>query len=83
MRTAHLPLDILYRFFLTFAEAQQLLVALAAGVAAAAAVGVSVCASSGTVGFAAFFDRFSEADNAQARRTGAFRLGDGGHLGFS
>ena len=46
MRTAHLPLDILYRFFLTFAEAQQLFVALATGVAAAGAVGVAVSASS-------------------------------------
>ena len=57
--------------------------ALAARVAAAAAVGVAVSASAGTVGFATFFDRFSEGDNTQARRTGAFHLGDGGHFTLS
>ena len=56
------PFRYTLQVFLTFAETQQLLVALAAGVATAAAVGVAVSASAGTVGFAAFFDRFSEAD---------------------
>ena len=51
--------------------------------AAAAAAGVAVSTSIGTVRFAAFFDGFSEGDNAQARRTGAFHLGNGGHLTFS
>jgi hypothetical protein len=64
-------------------EAEYLLVALAAGVAAAAAVGVAVSASTGTVRFATFFDGFTQVDNAQARRTGAFHLGDGGHFRFS
>jgi len=69
--------------FFNLSEAEYLFVALAAGVAAAAAVGVAVCASSGTIGFAAFFDGFSEADSAQAGRTGAFHLGCSSHLAFS
>lgn len=51
--------------------------------AAAAAARVAVSASSGTVRFSAFFDGFSQADNAQTRRAGAFHLGDGGHFTFS
>lgn len=82
MRCLHLPSDILYGCFLTFSEAEYLFVTLAAGVTAAATVGVAVSASSRTVGFAAFFDGFSEADNAQARRTGAFHLGNGSHFTF-
>ena len=62
----HLPLDRFYGCFLTFSEAEYLFVALAAGVAAAAAAGVAVSTSIGTIGFAAFFDGFSEADSAQA-----------------
>ena len=57
--------------------------ALAAGVAAAAAVGVAVSASIGTVCFAVFLNGVSEVNNAEARRTGAFHLGDGSHLRFS
>ena len=79
----HLPLDRFSRFFLTFAEAQQLLVALAAGVAAAFAVGVSVSASGGTVLFASFFYGLRQADGAQARRTGTFCLGCCSHFAFS
>jgi hypothetical protein len=83
MRWLHLPLDRLYGCFLTCSEAEYLFAALAAGVAAAATVGVAVSAGTGTVGFATFFDRFTEADNAQARRTGAFHLGDSSHFTFS
>lgn len=79
----HLPLDRLYGCFLTCSEPKYLFAALAGGVAAAAPVGVAVSASSGTVVFATFFDGFTEADNAQARRTGAFHLGDSGHFTFS
>jgi hypothetical protein len=64
MRTPHLPLDILYRFFLTFWEAQHLFVASAAGVAAAGAVGMAVSAGPRTVILTAFFNGFSESDNA-------------------
>jgi len=49
MRCSHLPLDIFYGCFLTFSEAEYLFAALAACVAAAAAVGVAVSASSRTV----------------------------------
>ncbi len=66
MRCSHLPLDRFYGCFLTFSEAEYLFVALAAGVAAAAAVGVAVCASSRTVLLTIFLDGFSEADSAQA-----------------
>jgi hypothetical protein len=79
----HLPLDGLSRFFLTFAEVQKLFVAVAACVAAAFAVGVSVSASGGTVLFAAFFYGFGKADGAQARRTGTFCLGCCSHFAFS
>lgn len=82
MRCLHLPLDRFCGDFLTFFEAEYLFVALAAGVTAAGAVGVAVSASTGTVRFATFFNGFSEADNAQARRTGAFYLGDGSHFTF-
>ena len=51
--------------------------------AAAAAVGVAVSASSGTVCFALFFNGVTEVDYAEARRTGAFHLGDGSHFRFS
>jgi hypothetical protein len=61
----------------------QLFVASTAGVAAAATVGMAVCTSSGTVVLTAFFNRCSEVDNAQAGRTGAFHLGDGGHFALS
>ena len=50
--------------------------------AAAAAAGVAVSASSGTVCFALFFNGVTEVDNAEARRTGAFHLGDGVILVF-
>ena len=50
--------------------------------AAAAAVGVAVSASSGTVCFALFFNGVTEVDNAKASRTGAFHLGDGSHFSF-
>jgi len=83
MRCLHLPLDRFYRCCLTFSEAEYLFVALAACVAAAAAVGVAVSASTGTVRFAVFFNGCTEADNAHARRTGAFHLGDGSHFRFS
>lgn len=83
MRTLHLPLDLLYRFFLAWAEAQHLFVALAAGVAAAGAVGVAVSAGAGTVVLTAFFNGFTQADNAQARRTGTFHLGYGSHFVLS
>lgn len=79
----HLPLDRFYGCFLTGSEAEYLFAALAAGVAAAATVGVPVSASSGTIGFSVFCDRFTEADNAQARRAGTFHLGDSGHFTFS
>jgi hypothetical protein len=52
-------------------------------VAAAAAVGVTLSAGTGTVGFALFFNGVTEVDNAEARRTGAFHLGDGSHFSFS
>jgi len=55
-------------------------VALAAGVAAAGAVGVAVSAGAGTVVLTAFFYGCTEADNAQARRTGTFHLGYGSHF---
>ena len=83
MRFWHLPLDRFYGCFLTFSEAEYLFIALAAGVAAAATVGVAGGASSRTVGFSAFFDGFSQADNAQTRRTGTFHLVDSGHFTFS
>ena len=57
--------------------------ALAAGVTAALTVGVAVSASTGTVCFALFFNGATEVDNAEARRTGAFHLGDGSHFSFS
>ena len=50
---------------------------------AAAAVGVAVSANTGTVCFALFFNGVTEVDNAEARRTGAFHLGDGSHFSFS
>jgi hypothetical protein len=80
MRTPHLPLDILYRFFLTFWETQHLFVASAAGVTAASAIGMTLSAGAGTVVLTAFFNGFSQADNAQARRTGTFHLGYGSHF---
>lgn len=83
MRTAHLPLDRFQSCGLTFSEAEYLLVALAACVTAAAAVGVAVSASTGTVCFALFFNGVTEADCAEASRTGAFHLGDGSHFSFS
>ena len=79
----HLPLDRLWSCGLTFSEAEYLLAALAAGVAAAAAAGVAVSASTGTECFALFFNGVTEVDNAEARRTGAFHLGDGSHFSFS
>ncbi len=51
--------------------------------AAAAAVGVAVSANTGTVCFAVFFNGVTEVDYAEARRTGAFHLGDGSHFSFS
>ena len=51
--------------------------------ATAAAVGVAVSASAGTVCFALFFNGVTEVDNAEASRTGAFHLGDGSHVSFS
>ncbi len=51
--------------------------------AAAAAAGVAVSASTGTECFALFFNGVTEVDNAEARRTGAFHLGDGSHFSFS
>ena len=51
--------------------------------ATAAAVGVAVSANTGTVCFAIFFNGVTEVDNAEARRTGAFHLGDGSHFSFS
>ena len=51
--------------------------------AAAAAVGVAVSASTGTVCFALFFNGVTEVDNAEARRTGAFHLGYCSHFSFS
>jgi hypothetical protein len=83
MRTPHFPLDILYSFFLTFLEAQHLLVTSAAGVAAASAVGMAVRAGVRTVVLTAFFNGFTEGDNAQARRTGTFHLGYGSHFMLS
>jgi hypothetical protein len=83
MRTPHLPLGRLYSFFLTFSEAQQLVVASAAGVAATGAVGMAVSAGAGTVVLTAFFNGFSQGDNAQARRTGTFHLGYGSHFALS
>jgi hypothetical protein len=83
MQTPHLPLYILYSFFLTFSEAQHLFVAAAAGVAAACAVGMAVSAGARTVVLTAFFNGFTEGDNAQARRTGTFHLGYGSHFVFS
>ena len=50
---------------------------------AATAAGVAVSASIGTVCFALFFNGVTEVDNAEARRTGAFHLGDGSHFSFS
>jgi hypothetical protein len=52
-------------------------------VATAAAVGVAVSASAGTVCFALFFNGVTEVDNAEASRTGAFHLGNGSHFSFS
>jgi hypothetical protein len=80
MRSPHLPADILYSFFLTFSEAQHLLVAFAAGVTAASTVGMTVSAGARTVVLTAFFNGFTEGDNAQARRTGTFHLGYGSHF---
>ena len=51
--------------------------------AAAAAAGVAVSASTGTVCFALFFNGVTEVDYAEARRTRAFHLGDGSHFRFS
>ena len=51
--------------------------------AAAAAVGVAVSANTGTVCFALFFNGVTEVDYAEARRTGAFHLGDSSHFSFS
>jgi len=83
MRTLHLPLDLLYRFFLTWAEAQHLFVALAASGPTAAAVGVAVGPGAETVVLTAFFYGCTQADNAQARRTGTFCLGCSSHFAFS
>ena len=51
--------------------------------AAAAAAGVAVSAGTGTVCFALFFNGVTEVDNAEARRTGAFHLGDSSHFRLS
>ena len=83
MHFLHLPLGIVCSFSLTFARAQHLAVALAACVAAAFTVGVSVGASSRTVLFAIFFNGGAEADSAQAGRAGAFCIGCNSHFALS
>ena len=83
MQELHPPSDRLDSFSLNFPEPQQLFVAGAACVTAAAAVGMAVCTGIGTVVLTAFFNGGAEVDNAQARRTSAFHLGDGGHFAFS
>lgn len=80
MQELHPPADRLARFFL---QSQQLFVAGATCVTAAAAVGMAVGTGIRTVVLTAFFNGFAEVDNAQARRTGTFHLGDGGHVALS